>query len=107
MLVGLAVTTLINLKSGQRAAKASAPSVFRLQAHFTSHGERPWGLAGAKFQARESSDNPRLKAFCRVAPSVRFKVLAMLAALVFFFARVFNVRTCAGVHERRFEFLAI
>jgi hypothetical protein len=33
--------------------------------------------------------------------------LAILAALVFFFARVFNVRTCAGVHERRFEFLAI
>jgi hypothetical protein len=65
------------------------------------------GLAGAKFQARESSDNPRLNAFCRVAPSVRFKVLAILAARVFFFARVFNVRTCAGVHERRFEFLAI
>ncbi len=31
----------------------------------------------------------------------------MLAALVFFFARVFNVRTCTGVYERRFEFLAI
>ena len=35
----------------------------------------------AKFQARESSDNPRLNAFCRVAPSVRFSVLAILAAV--------------------------
>jgi hypothetical protein len=31
-------------------------------------------------QARESSDNPKLNAFCRVALSVRFNVLAILAA---------------------------
>ena len=49
-----------------------------------------------------------LNAFCRVAPSLRFSVLAILAARVFFFASVFNVRTCAGVHSWRFDtFLAI
>jgi hypothetical protein len=59
-------------------------------------------------QARESSDNPRLNAFCRVAPSVRFKALAILPAGVFLRAADFNSRTSADVHERRrFEFLAI
>jgi hypothetical protein len=48
-----------------------------------------------------------LKAFCRVAPSVRFNALAIPAAGFFFFARVFNVRTCSDVHARRFDFLAI
>ena len=48
-----------------------------------------------------------LNAFCRVALTVRLSVFAMLAACAFFFARVFKVRTCAGVHARRFEFLAI
>jgi hypothetical protein len=56
---------------------------------------------------RESSDSPRLKAFCRVAPSVRFKVWAMLAARVFLRAIVFNVRTSDDVHDRRFDFLGI
>ncbi len=51
-----------------------------------------WRFIGAKFQARESSDNPRLKAFCRVAPSVRFNVLAIRAAVVFFRASDFKVR---------------
>jgi hypothetical protein len=58
-------------------------------------------------EARESSDNPMLKAFCRVAPSVRFKVLAMRVARVFFFAKVFNTRISAVVHSRRFAFLTI
>ena len=35
---------------------------------------------------RELSDSPILNAFCRVAPSVRFKARAMFAALVFLFA---------------------
>jgi len=73
-------------------------------------GERSRGLrqpTGAKFQARVSSDSPRLNAFCRVAPSVRFRVLAMLAALVFFFASVFKVRTCSAVHARLDAFLTI
>ena len=49
-----------------------------------------------------------LNAFCRVAPSVRFSVLAIRAACVFFRASAFNVRTCSGVHSRRFvAFLAI
>ena len=59
------------------------------------------------YQGRESSDKPILKAFCRVAPSVRFNVRAMLAARVFFLAAAFNVRTSDAVHARRFDFLAI
>ena len=62
---------------------------------------------GLPDQERESSDSPRLKAFCRVAPSVRFRVRAMLAARVFFLASVFNVRTSSDFHARRLEFLAI
>jgi hypothetical protein len=63
-------------------------------------------FVGAKIHARESSDNPMLNAFCRVAPSDRLRVLAILAARFFFFARVFNVRTCAVVQARRFDFFA-
>ena len=62
---------------------------------------------GYGHQPRESSDSPRLNAFCRVAPSVRFNLLAMLDAWVFLRANVFSVRTSDDVHERRFEFLAI
>lgn len=62
---------------------------------------------GAGLQARELRDIPRLEAFCRVAPVVRFSVRAMLAVRVFFFASVFNVRTSDAVHSRRFDFLAI
>jgi len=43
-----------------------------------------------------------LNAFWRVAPSVRFKVLAIRAACVFFRASAFKVLTCAGVHARLF-----
>ena len=56
---------------------------------------------------RVSREIPMLKAFCRVAPSVRFKVRAMLPARVFFRASVFSVRTSDEDHERRFEFFAI
>ena len=42
------------------------------------------GLNSLIFAARVSSDNPRLKAFCRVAPSVLFKVPAIVAASPFF-----------------------
>jgi hypothetical protein len=49
-----------------------------------------------------------LKAFCRVAPSLRFNTLAMFAAGLFFLARDFKVRSWLGVHARRFDtFLAI
>jgi hypothetical protein len=67
------------------------------------------GVAGACLpdQERESSDSPILKAFCRVAPSVRFRVRAMLAARDFLRAIVFSVRTSDDVHERRFDFLGI
>ena len=64
-------------------------------------------LPGLPDYERESSDNPRLNAFCRVAPSVRFKLRAMLAARVFFRAIVFSVRTSDDVHERRFDLLGI
>jgi hypothetical protein len=53
------------------------------------------------------SDSLKLKAFWRVAPSVRFSVLAMLDARVFFLAAVFNVRTSVVDHGRRFAFFAI
>ena len=57
-------------------------------------------LVGAKSQARELSDKPSENAFCRVAPSVRFRDLAMLAARVFFLASVVKVRTCSVVQVR-------
>ena len=61
-----------------------------------------------EIQARELSDNPILNAFWRVAPSLRFNALAILAAGFLFLASDFNVRTCTGVHARRFDtFLAI
>jgi hypothetical protein len=69
-------------------------------------GQHRQAAVRARFQPRESSDTPMLNAFCRVAPSVRFKVRAMLAARLFFFASTFNVRTCSDVHARRFDFLA-
>ena len=50
--------------------------------------------------ARVSSDNPRLRAFCRVAPSVLFKVRAIVAARVLLFASFFNVRTSFAVQAR-------
>jgi hypothetical protein len=47
-----------------------------------------------------------LKAFCRVAPSVLFNILAMVPAFAFFFAFDFRVLISAVVHARR-NFLAI
>ncbi len=43
-----------------------------------------------------------LKAFCRVAPSVRFRDLAIILADCFLRAIVFSSRTCAGVQARFF-----
>jgi hypothetical protein len=54
---------------------------------------------------RESSDNPRLNAFCRVAPSLRLRLLAIFLAGVLLRAADFNSRTSALVQGRRFEFL--
>ena len=68
---------------------------------------RAWARSSFPDQERELSDSPILKAFCRVAPSVRFRVRAMLAARVFLRAIVFSVRTSADVHDRRFKFLGI
>ena len=49
-----------------------------------------------------------LNAFCRVAPSVRFNCLAILAAGVFLRAIVFSSRTSVEVHARRFfDFFAV
>ena len=58
-------------------------------------------------QPRELSDNPILNAFCRVAPSVLFNLLAILAAGVFLCASVFSSRTCSDVQARLLAFLAI
>jgi hypothetical protein len=66
------------------------------------------GRLALEDQERESSDSPMLKAFWRVAPSVRFSFLAICDAEVFFFARDFRSRTSAAVHARRFfAFFAI
>jgi hypothetical protein len=61
---------------------------------------------GAIAQTRESNDSPTLDAFCRVAPSLRFKVRAILAAGIFFRASGFSSRTCAAVHTRFFDAFA-
>ncbi len=45
---------------------------------------------------------PMLKAFCRVAPSVRFRDLAIVLAGVFLCASVLSSRTCADVQARFF-----
>jgi hypothetical protein len=52
--------------------------------------------------ARVSSERPRLKAFCRVAFSVRLKLWAMLAARVLLPAICFNARMSRLVHARLF-----
>ena len=62
------------------------------------------GRANLIIQKRDSKDNPRLKAFCRVAPSVLFSDRAIFPAGVFFRASAFKVRTCSDVHARRFPF---
>jgi hypothetical protein len=54
---------------------------------------------------RESSDNPIVNAFWRVAPSVRFSVLAIFFAGVFLRARDFSSRPCAVVQARLFDAL--
>src|SRR5271163_1588128 len=61
----------------------------------------------AECQARDSSDNPKLYAFCRVAPSVRVSVFAILDARILLRANAFKVRTCPGVHARFSCFLAM
>jgi hypothetical protein len=53
-------------------------------------------------QARESSDNPTLNAFCRVAPSVRLRVRAIFLAGVFFLASRLISLISLPVQERRF-----
>jgi hypothetical protein len=53
---------------------------------------------------RESSDNPRLNAFCRVAPSLRLRLRAIFPAGVLLRAADFNSRTSVLVQRRRFEF---
>jgi hypothetical protein len=52
--------------------------------------------------ARVSNERPRLKAFCRVAFSVRLKLWAMLAARVRLPAICFNARMSRLVHARLF-----
>jgi len=71
---------------------------------------REWrGLLAAQLKrtlaryARESSDNPMANAFCRVAPSVRFRDLAIFFAGTFFLASDFSSRTCTDVQARLFD----
>src|ERR1700739_626683 len=60
-----------------------------------------------RYYIRASSDTPKLNAFWRVAPSVRFSFFAIFPARVFFRASVFKVRTSSVVQERRFPFFMI
>jgi hypothetical protein len=60
-----------------------------------------------KTYQRESSDNPMLNAFCRVAPSERLSVLAIFGAGVFFLAMDFKVRTCSVDQGTFLRFLAM
>jgi len=69
--------------------------------HFLLHTD----LNSLIFAARVSSDNPRLKAFCRVAPSVLFKVRAIVATRVLLFASFFRARTSFAVQVRRRLFM--
>jgi hypothetical protein len=60
-------------------------------------------FVSAQFHAaRVSSERPRLKAFCRVAPSVLFNIRAISAARLLLFANRFNVRMSLAVHARLF-----
>ena len=61
--------------------------------------------SGVFVHPRELSDNPRLNAFCRVAPSLRLRLLAIFLAGVLLRAADFNSRTSALVQARLFEFL--
>lgn len=56
---------------------------------------------------RESSDRPILNAFCLVAPSVRLRAFAILAAGDFLLAIVLRVRTSAALQEIRLRFLGM
>jgi hypothetical protein len=66
---------------------------------------RSFDERGVFVHPRESSDNPRLNAFCRVAPSLRLRLLAIFLAGVLLRAADFNSRTSALVQARLFEFL--
>jgi hypothetical protein len=75
-----------------QSGKQTGPNFFlALSGHF-----------GEIFPARVSSDNPRLKAFCRVAPSVLFNLRAISAARLLLRASLFNVPICSAVHARLF-----
>ena len=54
---------------------------------------------GEIFPTRVSSDNPRLKAFCRVAPSVLFNLRAISAARLLLRASFVKVRICSAVNR--------
>ena len=64
-------------------------------------------IACAGDYPRESSESPMLNAFCRVAISVLFNLLAILAAGVFLRARDLSSRTCTDVQARLLAFLAM
>ena len=68
---------------------------------------RGWGRGPEGDYARESSDNPILNAFCRVAPSVRCSDFAIFPAGVLRLAIVLRVRTCAELQAILLRFLGI
>ena len=61
--------------------------------------------SGVFVHPRESSDNPSMNAFCRVAASLRLRPFAIFLADILLRAADFSSRTSALVQCRRFEFL--
>ena len=92
-------------RSASRRSGSCAPGAFNLirQSCFPT----TWRYATLAIYARESNETPRLKAFCRVAPSVLLSVRAIFRAGIFCRASAFSSRTSILVHSRRFEFFAI
>jgi hypothetical protein len=80
------------------AAPALCPKLLRLGAFL---------LCNSQVQARESNDSPILNAFCRVAPSLRFRLFAIFFAEIFLRAADFNSRTSAVVQARLFLAIAV
>ena len=99
VIIQATLARLSRQQSKSARAKARGPSL-RAGAHRCVQGS--WS---ADDQERESSESPMLNAFWRVAPSVLLSFLAIPDALVFLRAIVFNSRTSAEVHARRFFFL--
>src|SRR5262249_39535973 len=92
----------IYLVAPRRRTRSVSPCRYGpvLQILQNGFGQGPFFSSDQSFAARFSSDSPRLKAFCRVAPSVLLNVRAMFAACVLLLASFFKLRTSFTVQVR-------